>query len=342
MKKYTLFDFLEISIMTDRKDYLKFFDNEYSLMTRHETPETSGPSIRVNICNDTRELSDPENLNGIIKVKKLFTFRYSIADINSNCPTIHFKEHWIDRVYTKAAAVFLQTQLIEPLAYYLLLKKNILFMHAAGVSNKEGAILLPAKGGTGKTSLSLKLVKKGMKLLGDDLLLIDVNNGLVFPYPRPFHLFSYNINSLEGAKIKKSLRVKIFTKNIIRFFLEKITREEFLISTRVHAEELYGPNVFSSKSFYKKIVFLTKEEKVENVRLDSESKINEIAHLICESADLNDSLYKNIFNKSEIIENIKSQEIELTSKLLRQFSEISILNPRLATSQEIDNLTCID
>src|SRR5690606_8570114 len=167
-----------------------------------------------------------------VNVKKLFTYHYLVRDLDSTTVEIFFRTHPIDKVYMNAIGVFLQAQVLEPVLYLKLLEENVLLMHAAGICDDQQGYLFPAHGGTGKTTFSLSLLKHGYRLLGDDLLFVDVGKGRVYPYPRPLHLFSYNANRLEG-KLPPRIKAIIYSKNIVRFFLESLLRTEFLISTRV-------------------------------------------------------------------------------------------------------------
>jgi len=86
-----------------------------------------------------------------------------------------------------------RSQLSIPFILHFLFKlRNIVFVHGAGISINNKGILLPAFGGIGKTSFISEIVKnESVKILGDDLILLD-NKGYLHPYPRPFCLYSYH------------------------------------------------------------------------------------------------------------------------------------------------------
>lgn len=74
----------------------------------------------------------------------------------------------------------------------LLVQQNETFVHAAAISYRGNGILIPAFGGIGKTSfVSQALKKEGVKLLGDDLCIINTR-GTMKAYSRPFCLYKYH------------------------------------------------------------------------------------------------------------------------------------------------------
>src|SRR5690606_1180277 len=141
--------------------------------------------------------------------KKLFNQKYIIRNLEKKTVEIFYKDSFAGKVYPKITTLFLQTNVIEPIIYLKLLEKNILFMHAAGVSDGKYGYLFPAYGGTGKTTLTLGLMAENMPVLGDDLILVDTKKGLAHPYLRPLHLFAYNIKTLRDARVPFSLKLKV-------------------------------------------------------------------------------------------------------------------------------------
>lgn len=335
MKCYNIYNKIGITLHSSRRSYARFFDDEYKRISLASKLPSKSPSIEVHILDNLPEQKNNDIMSKI-RVKKLMTFQYTVRDIEEQVSHIYFKQHPADRIYIKAVAVFVQTQLLEPLMYYKLLKQNILFMHAAGVANESAGFLFPAHGGTGKTTLSLRLVSKGFKLLGDDLLLVDTNTQKVSAYARPFHLFTYNIDSLEGVSVPLKLRIVIRFKNLLRSIMEFITRETFMISTRVHADELYEQEIFAGTLPYKKIVFLKKHGTHETITIQNQNDINKITADIIRSADLNDSLYKNIITEKSAATKTEELEKSVVSKLISQFKEVRYINTRKLPAEELD------
>lgn len=333
MYKYNIYNLAVINLKTSNGKYLRYFDNEYLKMQTR--PKKEADPIKINLVIGPLPERSKGDLYGKKKFKKLFTFEYIVRNLDGLTTEIYFSEHFIDKLYINAVGVYVQAQILEPVMYYKLLQKGVVFLHAAGVEKGGKGYLLPAYGGTGKTTLSLKLLARGYRLLGDDLLLVDTKSNQVYAYPRPFHLFTYNINSLEGAKVPLKYRAIINVKNILRWVLEKITREEFLISTRVHADELYGGNIWADVVPYRFIRFLKKEGGHETFSLRTDSDRKRHAQRIIASADLNKSLMENVFEDSLSKKAFAQKELEVVTELLKPLETISYVNTRKLSDEDL-------
>jgi hypothetical protein len=323
---YDFYGYLTVRLDSSHRGYRKYFENEYARIARSREP-ADGPRIAVEIV---RRLPDelPDDIVEHVTFKKLFRFHYLVRGIDTDEVTIYFRRHWVDRVYMNAIGVYLQAQVLEPIMYQKFLEHGILFLHAGGVTKDDEGILLPAYGGTGKTTLSMALLNQGYKLLGDDLLLVDVDKQIVNPYPRPLHIFTYNVRNLRGATIPLRYRIAVYLKNVLRFFLERILRNEFLISTRIHADELFEGEVFGVTCPVVAIAFLRKEGPAIEVVTVTESNVMDIAEGIAESADLNDSLWQLLSRRPDLIENLRRRERGTIATLLRKRGLIAYVNTR--------------
>lgn len=330
--RYVLHPELELNINTSRRSYIMYFENEYSKLSSYE-PVDMRILIEVNIGR-----SLPSEMRGdrikIAKFKKILNQNYIVRGLGTDHVIVYMKDSWAGKLYAKNLTLFLQTHVIEPIIYLKLLSRNILLMHAAGVSDGDNGYLFPAYGGTGKTTLTLGLMAEGMQVLGDDLLLVEADTGIVRPYLRPLHLFAYNIRTLRDAIIPVSLRVKIKIKDILRFILEGLTRQEFLIATRVHPEKIYPNFKAASDVPVRKIVFLKKKGHDEEVVVSRKS-IDNLANIVLNSEDLNKSLYENILDKNEM-ESVKKDELCVIKKIIKRIDHFEFVNTRLL---EFNNLS---
>lgn len=327
MMIFNFFGYLELSIKAgNHLGYERYFNNEYLRIATQQALREDGAKITIEIVNALPD-AQKGDIRREVKVKKLFTFHYLVRDIKTKSVTIYFQSHYLDKCYMNAIAVFLQAQILEPIMYWKLLEMNVLFMHAGGVERDNQGYLLPAYGGTGKTTFSMALLNNGFRLLGDDLLFVVLDEAKVYPYARPMHIFTYNVNNLVGATVPFKYRTKIYLKNMLRFVLEKVLNTEFLISTRIHADEVFPESPFGIDVPYKRIFFLKKEGPgIKKQPITDENRAS-IAVEIMESADLNDSLYQILDNDTEIAD-VKQLEQKVVEKLLSQFDSLSYLNTR--------------
>ncbi len=332
MTSYNFYGFLTVKLVTDHRGWQRYFDNEYLRIARAGT-STPRATIRTEIVGDL-----PDRLPGDIvhetRFKGLFLYRTLVRGIDTDDVTIYFARHWIDRVYMNAIGVYLQAQVLEPVMYYKLLQQGVLLMHAAGVTKDGEATLLPAYGGTGKTTLSIALLDKGFRFLGDDLLLVDTADLTVHPYPRPLHIFTYNVRSLTGARIPLRYRVAVYAKNVLRWVLERVMRTEFLISTRIHADELFEDGVFGETSPVGGIAFLRKEGPAFAAVDVTDDNARALAATIAESADLNDSLRDLVDHDPQFEAAFTELELDVIEKLLRGTGRLTHVNSRALTDTD--------
>jgi len=69
--------------------------------------------------------------------------------------------------------------------------------HAAVVGNEEGAILISAHSGGGKSTLAAALMAEGYRLYSDEFGLLDMREGLLWPHPRPVSLKAESIEVIK-------------------------------------------------------------------------------------------------------------------------------------------------
>ena len=294
--------------------YLAYFDNEYERMSSETLSETA-PTVNLRIVDRVEGEAAQE-----IHYKGLFRFRHLVGGLDTPNPVIEFERHWLDRFYTTAVGAFVQGQLLEPVIYQKLLETGVLFMHCAGVSKDGKAYVFPAHGGTGKTTLSLALMKMGYDLMGDDLLMVDTSNGMVHPYARPLHLFTYNLKSL---KVPLGVRLAIAMKDLIRFTISITTGRNFLISTRAHADEIMNVR-YGQPSKLEKLVFLKREGVPEIFEMASDADKAAAVEMVVKSADLNESLAENIGLAPEV----EALERRVITKVLTIAGKMDAINAR--------------
>ena len=328
---------MELNIRSNgRKQYDRYFANEYTRIDATNVGKNKPEySVSLEVVDRIPDDLEHDAIVRIVKFKNLFTYKYAITGLGTTKVIVYFQDHPVRHIYTTAVGVFIQAQVLEPVMYYCFLKQNVLLMHSAGVSKDNSAYVFPAYGGTGKTTTSMSLLAKGYKFLGDDLLVVDPAKQLVFPYPRPLHIFTYNIRNLNGAKIPIYTSFVIYFKNILRYFLEAVLREEFLISTRIHADEILSNFQLSPPANLHNLIFLKKEGAHETVNLDSEEVIEKHACRIVQSADLNRTLFEIVANDA-LKNEIKDMELQVVAEILKNVNYFGYLNTRMINLDDVE------
>lgn len=330
---YALHPRLLVSVSTSRRAYHEYFENEYRLLCTAETSENA-TRLTVHIVDRLPEATGCDRLRSV-QFKTFFRYRYLVRGLGGSNIEIYFEDsHW-GALYAKTVTLFLQSQVIEPIAYDALMRQGVYFMHAAGVSDGANGYVLAAHGGTGKTTLTMSLLGEGMAVLGDDLLMIDVDSGIVRPYLRPLHIFTYNVKTLINASIPWSVRAKVRIKDLLRSVLEFMTRHEFLISTRIHAATIFPSFRASPAVPIKRILFLIRDGDDTIINLSPHST-PAVANQILNSSDLNRSLYTNVLEPHEI-QQCRERELALIEKVLTWVGEVHFINTRKLDISRLQN-----
>jgi hypothetical protein len=262
---------LAVSVTAAKKQYIRYFDSEYWFA---KVSKKIPVDIEVRIVDSLSNRSDDANIVfRSVKFKNLFWFEYQI-DFTLSPIQISVKRHFIDRLYFKAFGPFIQTNILEPVLYFVAVQKKQYVLHASTIARDGRATCIVGKGGAGKTMTCLnRCMKEGFAFMGDDLIFIDAAKRDVQWFPRPLHLFGYNLSKIPSPQGFKSrllflrLACIIRLKDIIRFMLRVITGQRMLISTRVDMRLLY-PRIQLVKS--------AKLDHIESLKMNSKNLVQEI------------------------------------------------------------------
>lgn len=78
-------------------------------------------------------------------------------------------------------------------------ERRHLLIHAAAVERNGRAIILPGESGSGKSTLGALLGEKGWRLLADEFVMIEIDSGLIRPFPRAISLKNESIAAMEAV-----------------------------------------------------------------------------------------------------------------------------------------------
>lgn len=128
-------------------------------------------------------------------------------------------------------------------------------LHASAVEREGQAVLFPSTGGTGKTTLSLLLVKRhGFKYLADDIALVTAD-GQVHLYPRYIMIYAYSLQGFNDIE-----RLFLQKRNLgdrIHWVFMKRMRGPKGVRRRVSPTELYGGNIATTAPIHR-VLFLVR------------------------------------------------------------------------------------
>ena len=119
-------------------------------------------------------------------------------------------------------------------------------IHGALVYAPEGDLLITGRSGAGKTTLSLALAARGLRVGGDDITVLDPATGLVEPVPRCFHLDEQSVALLAGMGLslpEDALRDQFVTPGLLGVFQPPPARVRFAFF--LEAERVAAPRLVS-------------------------------------------------------------------------------------------------
>lgn len=129
----------------------------------------------------------------------------------------------IDRNAFGTAAI--GSRLIDCLVRFQLAQRGAPAIHCCGVVNEQGACLLSGRSGVGKSTLAMRLLADGYRLLGDNWVLVSRGDALSFHLPVNVH--DYNVAPQMYARMSNEMRLKMwaltFARKLSGGFLKKAT-----------------------------------------------------------------------------------------------------------------------
>lgn len=119
-----------------------------------------------------------------------------------------------------------------------LAEKGLLLLHAPAVTHNGKALLLPARGGTGKTITAVNFARSGWGFMGDDSSILTPEG--VASFIVPFNLrFTYDAERLLGIRFDRRKRAEIFLKKC----LSLATLGTINLFSRIDAADVFGDQI---------------------------------------------------------------------------------------------------
>ncbi|MHA1594753.1 MAG: hypothetical protein ACTSXX_08420 [Candidatus Baldrarchaeia archaeon] len=213
---------------------------------------------------------------------------------------------------------------LNSFVYLKLLQNGYLSLHAAAVDTNSGSLCMIGHSNVGKTLTAFKLVKKGYSIIGEDVIVTNVNNRMLYavPYAQTWMHNSLIISDLHKLKlintvekIKLSLKQRIAHFPILPFFINFELPSKLFNLLPIRTTGMLRCITLLKPSF--------KESTYE--RLDSEEKRRVAAEIMrinhIEFGWLRDPLvtsFELIEGDQYSIQNLLAKEENLIHKLLRK------------------------
>ena len=78
-------------------------------------------------------------------------------------------------------------------------QKRFLLLHAASVEKDGRALLMTGHSGAGKSTLAALLGERGWRFMGDEFALLDLDDGILHPFPRAVSLKNESLDLFDGV-----------------------------------------------------------------------------------------------------------------------------------------------
>lgn len=90
----------------------------------------------------------------------------------------------------------------------LALQRGVLAMHCSAVGDEQGAFLICGESGAGKSTLTTELLEGGLRLMADDMALIENRNGEVVASPAfPYQKLCRDVALTKGYRLEEMIYI---------------------------------------------------------------------------------------------------------------------------------------
>ncbi len=218
--------------------FFEFLKDINQPLSYFEHKSIKDPGIILKIKKFTPDKKGCDVINNKIFIKKNYIYCTEIIDkVKIHCeiiglehfPTIiNFSVDTKKLIHKLFPLLMAQNLILRPLIDFKLLQKGIISLHAAGVANRNGAIIMTGRGGAFKTTLAMDMIRKsGYRFIGEDRLLLGKDKQ-VFAYPIYHKLFDYRLNKMKTEKFYFLSKLKyIFynkNKNFNKYYINDVSQ----------------------------------------------------------------------------------------------------------------------
>ncbi len=172
-----------------------------------------------------------------------------------------------------------------PMLELVLLQRRSTLVHCSAIEKDGRAILFPAVGGVGKTSIMCRYVADGWRYLADDMCVLG-HDGSVAVHPLPMHVYGYHRHGNPELVAKVRSTASAADRLLWTFWCAAAGEDQ--VVRWVPAERVFGRQRMADRGQADKVVFL-RRASVGAFALHRPSA-DEMAHVVVEStmAELND------------------------------------------------------
>jgi len=222
-RNYSIHDILKLKIRTSSRSLLKGLNFPLSYFEFFD--EVDDSDIFLNVGKFTPSNKGCYLIDHKYYVKKNYFYcqdvsgsakwKVEIFGFEKLPSTINFDGRIVGLFHYLAHDLLPQETILWPLLELFLGLKGYLLAHGGGITKDDEAFIFLGRGGSLKTTIMLNAARDGYKILGDDRIIIDLENELVYSFPIYHQTFEYMIKNVKREDLN------IFQKILLAFYLLK-------------------------------------------------------------------------------------------------------------------------
>ncbi len=165
----------EIRIKTNSQEVMEFIRSVYGRFYIGNGKQNAKQHIIT-----TKDNQNVIKITDKLSISKELIIKGAFDDYHLKCKTLNAFDDSYYSTFPDPLA-FVQWIILKNIC---LLVKDYQLLHACAVSLEDECVIFPAFSGMGKTTLTLKLIKKGFKFLSDELACLSPDTPMVEPFYR--------------------------------------------------------------------------------------------------------------------------------------------------------------
>jgi hypothetical protein len=179
------------------------------------------------------------------------TWRY--FHVHGRTPAIYYVRRFVYYVYM-------------PMMQLALLRRGATLAHCSAIEKNGRAILFPAWGGVGKTSIMSRYMDEGWRFISDDSCIIR-DDGTAFMHPLPMHIYKYH-EKQGGQLVARMLENGRLTDRILWRGLSLLKKPDALVRW-VGPDKVFGRDLLCESGAIGKVIHLHRVKGLANFRVET-------------------------------------------------------------------------
>jgi len=163
--------------------------------------------------------------------------------------------------------------IIDFMIHYKMNEKGYPILHASCVSKDNRGFMFSGSGGTGKTTITMNLLEKGFKMLGDNYIIL--KKGEVFSYLSLLNIFTYNLAPIIKSNLGVKNKIILGLKEIIY----RVTQGYIKIFTKLNPKEIF-PELTIDKIKLDTVFLILRKKELKEMQIKKIDKIKLCEYLV--------------------------------------------------------------